>query len=69
MGVWRFEEATLREKELVADVLFVIHSELRFGLGGGNGGEANQTDGVVGTVGVVTVGVKQQGCGHRAASF
>jgi len=54
---------------LITDVPFVIHSKLRFGLGGRNGGKTNQTDGVVGTVGVVTVGVQQQGCGHRAASF
>jgi hypothetical protein len=68
-GVWWFEVATLGKKRLTADVPSVVHGKLRFGQGGRNGGEANQTDGVVSTVLVVTVWIKQQRCGHRAASF
>jgi hypothetical protein len=63
------KKVSLLEEEAIADVSAVVECEFGFGQRGRHCRKALKADGVVSTVLVVTVWIKQQGCGHRAASF
>ena len=64
------EVGLIEENRRVTDVFFVVHRESGIGLCTGHGGKTLCTDGVEGTVSIVSVR-KKDDCrsGHRAGSF
>jgi hypothetical protein len=68
-GVLWDKKISLFEKEGIADVPTVIEHEFGFGQRGRHCGKALEADGVVGTVFIVSMRVRQEQRGHLAASF